>query len=777
MSKTKWYSRPIYAMVVLVLVLSLSLVTAVPVAAEPGEAEGELVGSYSYSWTTSIMNSTDFDFTVGMGWSGPFPWPPNVYFFFHPDEIPLGGYTEPIGGAWLFENIDFDITAAGQTFSVTSVADDPDFEGFASLLTNGTDDVIWFGYIGDRDNLASAGGQKGVQESQVFSGTDVGTDFPGWVIQSVSLTFNQIYLDPDNVNKLVLDFTIDIYASPPPTEVWVDDDWAELNPGDPADGHIFGYNAFATIQDGIDAVAGSIVDVEEGTYDLTAPIMVNKAVTLIGDTTNPQNVVINAGTISGDDRDCFQVVHDDVTIQGFKMINATSGTTWNPGCLNGGIMAGNWGDGMWATNPDVAGLSGFDFSYNIFDSCSYGIYFFACSDAVISHNTFTGILPRMGDPTWPWDGVPIALFTTNYGTQGDCGYPVDEDVISNVTICSNIISGGCREAILVGAEMYGPGLDCWGIIEDVTIEGNDISGAGSGYTPPVIGSSDAGIALVSSPFSGGVNPAVMTNININSNKIHGNGRGISLWAGAGRDAFAIDDIYVNYNCICNNSQGIWVGGDISGTLDATYNWWGSVDGPEDTDSGTNECSVDLTTTPPTFNCLGWTVAQLLNAVAENSGTLGDKVSDNVHYCPWLEALPMSKFVIDHAKIDFKKKPDDDKVRVSGKLELDLVCGDDVKIGENVTVTVGPLSETITMMAKGKKGETWEYKRPKGGTGDIKHMTIDWKNGEFDIRMDKADRSGLTDPNNVTISIQIGDDVGEETIKMMVKKHHWDYKAH
>ncbi len=96
------------------------------------------------------------------------------------------------------------------------------------------------------------------------------------------------------------------------------------------------------------------------------------------------------------------------------------------------------------------------------------------------------------------------------------------------------------------------------------------------------------------------------------------------------------------------------------------------------------------------------------------------------------------------------------------------------ISEDVTVTVGPLSETITMVEKGKKDEKWEYKRPKHGTGDIKNMTIDWKKGKFDIRMDKADLAGVTNP--VTISIQIGDDVGEETIEMKVKKHHWDYKA-
>lgn len=211
-------------LIVAIAVLGLIVPGCIPVVPPAIQNESEtllnknpaqLVGSYSYSWTTSIMNRTDFDFTVGMGWSGPYPWPPNVYYFFHSDQTPPGEYSGPIGGAWLFENIDFDITSEGQTFLVTLVADDPDFEGFANLLTNGTDEVIWFGYMGDRDNIASAGGQKGVQESLVFSGTDVGTDFPGWVIQSVSLTFNQIYLDPANVNKLVLDFTIDIYAGPP----------------------------------------------------------------------------------------------------------------------------------------------------------------------------------------------------------------------------------------------------------------------------------------------------------------------------------------------------------------------------------------------------------------------------------------------------------------------------------------------------------------------------------------------------------------------------------
>ena len=77
-----------------------------------------------------------------------------------------------------------------------------------------------------------------------------------------------------------------------------------------------------------------------------------------------------------------------------------------------------------------------------------------------------------------------------------------------------------------------------------------------------------------------------------------------------------------------------------------------------------------------------------------------------------------------------------------------------------------------MVEKGKKGETCEYKCPKGSAGIITKMKIDWKKGEFEFSMDNADLSEVTNP--VTISIQIGDDFGIETILMRVVR--WEYKA-
>ncbi len=246
-------------------------------------------------------------------------------------------------------------------------------------------------------------------------------------------------------------------------------------------------------------------------------------------------------------------------------------------------------------------------------------------------------------------------------------------------------------------------------------------------------------------------PSPIKNVLVEDCDILNNGNGPqSDKAGFHLDIGALTNVVVrNCNIIGNNDFGVYNADTYSsGVVDATSNWWGATDGPCHTTSWT----YDSTTIGP------------------NAGS-GDTVTDYVLYDPWLGKM---SFAIEHAKLDFKKKADDDKVRVQGKLALDLTYGDGVDISEPVTVTVGTLSETITMVEKGKKGEKWEYERLKGGTGDIKKMTIDWKKGSFDIRMDKADLTGITNP--VTISIQIGDDLGSESILMTEKEHHWDYKA-
>jgi hypothetical protein len=120
-------------------------------------------------------------------------------------------------------------------------------------------------------------------------------------------------------------------AVTPPTTVYVNATWAGLAVGvDPdgtgsADG--IGYNAFATIQDGLNAVAsGGTVYVAAGTY--AENVLVNKPVTLLGanfdvnpvtGTRGPETVVEPGLNSSYDTDSVFLVEASNVTIEGFTI--------------------------------------------------------------------------------------------------------------------------------------------------------------------------------------------------------------------------------------------------------------------------------------------------------------------------------------------------------------------------------------------------------------------------------------------------------------------------
>jgi len=313
----------------------------------------------------------------------------------------------------------------------------------------------------------------------------------------------------------------------------------------------------------------------------------------------------------------------------------------------------------------------------------------------------------------------------------DLAYGAWFNVLINAEIKGNTITDAIWSALAINTS----NLDQ---THDIDILENTILRTGVGTGSPIW---SAGLHLGSTVY----------NVQVTGNTIaDGYDHGVYVMD---RGTTVMTNVHINNNNIYNNYLGsVNEFETAGGVVDATNNWWGDPTGP--------------------YHPTSWIYD---SQVITNPDGKGDEVSDYVLYDPWYRpTTPMASFVVDHAKIDFKKKPDDDKVRVQGKLELDLVNGDGVDISDDVTVTVGPLSETITMEEKGKKGDKWEYKRPKDGEGNIKHMTIDWKNGRFDIRMDRADLTGVTNP--VFISIQIGDDVGSESILMSEKKHHWDYKA-
>src|SRR5439155_1589088 len=117
-----------------------------------------------------------------------------------------------------------------------------------------------------------------------------------------------------------------------PTVVYVDDDYTGLPnctavdfpyPGAPGGSHIIGYDAFATVQGGVDAVAANgTVNVAPGTY--IEDVQIPKALSLIGPNagkagTDPTRVAEAILMPATDDPEAGQIVYvaaSGVTIDG-----------------------------------------------------------------------------------------------------------------------------------------------------------------------------------------------------------------------------------------------------------------------------------------------------------------------------------------------------------------------------------------------------------------------------------------------------------------------------
>ena len=157
----------------------------------------------------------------------------------------------------------------------------------------------------------------------------IDTGYPSILVNPFATCFygNYRYLDGD------LDGTarIDMGAHEYLPQVWVDDDWAGAANGDVVDGHIFGTNAFDTVQGGLDAVTGpAVVHVAAGTYN--EHIILESGVRVEG--AGPAVTILDGSSLHGNVVTVENVngttIFEGFTVQGgTRTTTATQGTGMN----------------------------------------------------------------------------------------------------------------------------------------------------------------------------------------------------------------------------------------------------------------------------------------------------------------------------------------------------------------------------------------------------------------------------------------------------------------
>jgi len=304
----------------------------------------------------------------------------------------------------------------------------------------------------------SPSGAAGGSGSTIVDGTTATTsgDSPTLVYPqdlTESYLVGMVWVDSGNLDSVSVAATV----LPPPTEVWVDDDYCDVCAND---GHIWGYDAFDNIQDGIDAVEGSTIHVAGGTYNILSQIIIDKSIDIVGDPLN--NPVIHADTdfgsymVKADSTVAATINISNLVFDGsghdvyaaLRLYDVHNGTVEH--CTFQNIVcAGYVGLGI------VIYGDGFTFANNTFANIGrVGIWVGAStgSGCVITNNTYTG------KGTGDWLDYAIEVGMGGIATITD----------NTITDCTGVASvDGSTSAGIMATTYYGSGTQA-------TITGNNI---------------------------------------------------------------------------------------------------------------------------------------------------------------------------------------------------------------------------------------------------------------------------------------------------------------
>ncbi len=354
-----------------------------------------------------------------------------------------------------------------------------------------------------------------------------------------------------------------VTLTPVVTEVWVDDDFDSSTPG-------WGVTHFDNIQDGIDAVSGSTVNVAAGTY---GPFVLTSTVTLLG----AQAGVDARGRVVGAPSPASESIVTAVSGILCEFRNGSGGSIIDGFSFVGGgnALRSNGGplDGVQILNNHVEGTSSSAVFLN-----DHG------DDITIHQNAFDGSSMGSGGlvhlDTDTFDGFH---FTSNWVKNGSTGFFVDGN--------RNVGASGLRSPLFqgnlfldneTGANFGKRALDGAEVSLN-TFEGNDYDGLQGGPKDTditqnrFVDNGRSGVALTSfgdaDPNKGAQNCVITQNFfsgNVSEDLLFSSGQapGTIATNSASGNSFG-SAVAVTYGS-----------GDGTGdTIDCSGNWWDSYTGP------------------------------------------------------------------------------------------------------------------------------------------------------------------------------------------------------
>lgn len=369
----------------------------------------------------------------------------------------------------------------------------------ASISSNtiiGNDTGIWArkgsALTVDDNNLA--GNTIGIQN-------DITTDVNAvhnWWGTAVESTIDGNVSDHVNYDLYWVNSTMTILSDASIDAVYVDGSYSDGS----ADTHIFGYDAFATIQEGVDVVdEEGTVNIAAGTYNES--VTVDKDITIagVGETT-----VVTPSI----DQDGFTITADGVMIQNLKITSSNSAPAstdpdYNVAPANKAISVeeaddleinnvtvettGNKAMGIWVGNIGYGNSNNLSIidSTIIINNESTGIYAEGGTTAQtgwsITGNTITA---NLGNPLELYDVTDSTVSGNTLTTSASGGSNVmwfaELSDLSNLVFTNNILDGSSGSQVAIGTDFrdYGPFADSPAkSITTITITGNTFDDWGS----------------------------------------------------------------------------------------------------------------------------------------------------------------------------------------------------------------------------------------------------------------------------------------------------------